>query len=152
MNLKSLMQLGVVMAGFALLSPKNAPAQTNVLPPPSSPRPPNGYPGYPGMPPGRLRAPGTFIYMRTLGDLRMVKREMQRASNDFGGHRDSAIAACDKAIEEIQAVQAAVQASMPHRPPMAPVPPQPTPPESAPAAPPPASSTPSPIPNAAPPQ
>jgi hypothetical protein len=57
---------------------------------------------------------------------------MLRAPDDLGGHRDSAVAACDKALEELHAVQAIVQARPPRRPPMAP----PMAPPSAPAPPP----------------
>lgn len=129
---------GLAIAGFAILFNQNAPAQTNAAPPPASPQPPSGYPapqppmGYPGQPPGRFRGPGAFLYQRAINDLTMVKREMLRAPDDLGGHRDSAVAACDKALEELHAVQAIVQARPPRRPPMAP----PMAPPSAPAPPP----------------
>jgi hypothetical protein len=41
---------------------------------------------------------------RALNDLRMVKADLQRSQDDYGGHKDSAIAACDKAMEELDAV------------------------------------------------
>jgi hypothetical protein len=45
--------------------------------------------------------------MRALNDLRMVKTELQRSQDDFGGHKDSAIEACDKAMLELEAVMKA---------------------------------------------
>jgi hypothetical protein len=40
----------------------------------------------------------------------MVKTELSRSQDDFGGHKDSALAACDKAMEELQAVIKAMPA------------------------------------------
>jgi hypothetical protein len=34
--------------------------------------------------------------------LERAKKDMQRASHDFGGHRADALAACDKAIEQLK--------------------------------------------------
>jgi len=34
--------------------------------------------------------------------LESAKRDLQRASHDFGGHRADALAACDKAIEQLR--------------------------------------------------
>jgi hypothetical protein len=65
------------------------------------------------MPP-RARQPRMFV-QRALGDLKQVKMALQGSQEDFGGHKDSAIAACDKALEELDAVMKA----MPH-----PTPPQ----------------------------
>jgi hypothetical protein len=45
--------------------------------------------------------------MRALNDLRMVKAELQRSQDDFGGHKDSALEACDKAMQELEAVMKA---------------------------------------------
>jgi hypothetical protein len=65
------------------------------------------------MPP-RGRQPRAFAFQRALTDLKQVKMELQRSQDDYGGHKDTAIAACDKALEELDAVMKAM--------------PQPTPP------------------------
>jgi hypothetical protein len=51
--------------------------------------------------------------MRALNDLRMVKAELQRSQDDFGGHKDSALEACDKAMLELEAVMKASQQTSP---------------------------------------
>jgi hypothetical protein len=56
------------------------------------------------MPPTRFRQPHQ-AYNRALGDLRMVKMELEHADGDLGGHKASAIEACDKAIQELTAVE-----------------------------------------------
>ena len=72
--------------------------------------------------------------------LQQAKTELERSTNDFEGHRDSAVAACDKAMTELQAV---VKIAGPGMPMPRPQPPMPTPmqapppPPAAPAAPPP---------------
>jgi hypothetical protein len=72
-------------------------------------QPQGALPGGPGsqqfqrMPPGRFRQPH-LAYNRALGDLRMVKMELERAEGDLGGHKTSAIEACEKAIQELTAV------------------------------------------------
>ena len=63
--------------------------------------------------PMRGRQPRTFV-QRALLDLKQVKMTLQGSQEDYGGHKDSAIAACDKALEELDAVLKAM--------------PQPTPP------------------------
>lgn len=39
---------------------------------------------------------------KAIAALERAKKDMQRASHDFGGHRDDALAACDKAIEQLK--------------------------------------------------
>jgi hypothetical protein len=68
------------------------PAPLLVAPPPGT-RPP--------LP--RNRQPRPFM-ARALNDLRAVKVELQHSQEDFGGHKNSAIEACDKAMLELQAV------------------------------------------------
>ena len=63
--------------------------------------------------PPRARQPRMFV-QRALGDLKQVKMALQGSQEDYGGHKESAIAACDKALEELDAVMKAM--------------PQPTPP------------------------
>jgi hypothetical protein len=62
----------------------------------------------PVMPPGfRTRAGGR--YQQTIMFLKMSKAELEHATEDFDGHRQSAIDACDKALAELQAVQSSIQ-------------------------------------------
>jgi hypothetical protein len=83
------------------------------------------------------------MYQRALTALQQAKMELQRSTNDFDGHRDSAMEACDKAIVELQAV---VKVAGPQQPMMPrPQPPIPTPLQSAPP-PSPAPATPTPAP------
>jgi hypothetical protein len=97
-----------------------------------APRPPNASPGIPTrfaadnpnqppgpagadtnspllrrLPPGRFRQ-GHPLFSRALGDLRAVKMELQREQGDLGGHKDSAIEACDKAMQELAEVMKAL--------------------------------------------
>jgi hypothetical protein len=96
----------LIVAGIGLVlafTQKNIQAQTTNVPvpgpapllvaPPPGTRPP--------MP--RFRQGHPFV-SRALNDLRVVKMELQHSKEDFGGHKDSAIDACDKAILELQAV------------------------------------------------
>jgi hypothetical protein len=39
---------------------------------------------------------------KAIAALERAKKDMQRASHDFGGHRADALAACDKAIEQLR--------------------------------------------------
>ncbi len=44
-------------------------------------------------------------YQQTIFFLRNSKSQLEHSTNDFGGHRQAAIDACDKALQELQAVQ-----------------------------------------------
>jgi hypothetical protein len=55
-----------------------------------------------------------MFVIRAQADLKQVKMALQGSQDDFGGHKESAIAACEKALEELDAVMKAM--------------PQPTPP------------------------
>jgi hypothetical protein len=58
-----------------------------------------------------------FVLQNTIRDLQRVKADLQNAKEDYDGHRDTAIAACDKALEELQAVMKAMPAfRMPRQP------------------------------------
>jgi hypothetical protein len=96
------------------------------------------------LPPPRFRQPRT-IYARTLSDLRAVKIELQHSPDDLGGHKDSAIEACDKAILELTAVMKALppppSPQRPMPPPGGPLP-SPAAPQVAPPATPPAAAAP----------
>lgn len=48
---------------------------------------------------GRERHPHIRAAIR---ELQAAKRELQTANHDFGGHRDEAVEACDKAIHQLQ--------------------------------------------------
>jgi hypothetical protein len=43
--------------------------------------------------------------------LRRAKAELERSKEDFDGHRETAIDACDKALQELEAVQKSVEAA-----------------------------------------
>src|SRR5580658_10212459 len=53
--------------------------------------------------PGRMRQ-GRPVFARALSDLRMAKLELQRTEGDLGGHKQSALEACDKALQELAEV------------------------------------------------
>ncbi len=93
------------------------------------------------LPPGRMRQ-GRPVFIRALNALRMAKMELQRTEGDLGGHKQSAIEACDKALQELaEAMKALPTPPPPQRP--APLPPATAPPPGAtPAATPPAQSQP----------
>jgi hypothetical protein len=113
----------LVAAGIALIlafSLNNSQAQNDAPPPGPGPAPrqpgpvPDGtnQPQFQRMPPprfGRQRP----VFGRALADLKMAKMELQHAQGDLGGHKDSAMEACDKAIQEL----AAVMKSLPQPPP-----------------------------------
>jgi hypothetical protein len=39
---------------------------------------------------------------KAINALEMAKKDMEKAGHDFGGHKADAIAACDKAIEQLK--------------------------------------------------
>ncbi len=134
----------------ALVTNQPAPAtstfQNNLtrIPPDKSNQPPGAVPGVPGptqfqrMPPARFRQTHP-VFNRAVGDLRMVKMELEHSQGDLGGHKDSAIEACDKAIQELTAVIKALPqpppAQQPGQPPSGGLPtPAPTPLRTAPPA------------------
>jgi len=79
-----------VPATSAPAVPAAAQNQTAPTPPPATPPRPRGRPG--------------AIYQRTLFSLQQTKSELQKATNDFDGHRTLALDACEKAISELEAV------------------------------------------------
>jgi len=135
----------LVTAGTAVvlaLFVNNSQAQTAAAPAPpaTAPAPP---PGLQPRPFSRARQPEPVL-SRAISDLRMAKMQLQRSTNDFDGHKASAIQACDKAMEELQAIvkasvaaqqrlqpppagQAPGQPSAPPQPAVAPAPPPPAP-------------------------
>jgi hypothetical protein len=43
--------------------------------------------------------------------LRRIKMQLENSKEDYDGHRQSAIDACDKAAQELEAVQKSIQAA-----------------------------------------
>jgi len=78
-------------------APAPAPAPAPVASSASNMPPPGPKP----MPPKRTARP---LFSHALADLRMVKAELQHSQDDFDGHKDSAIEACDKTIQELSAI------------------------------------------------
>jgi len=69
-----------------------------------------------GLPPGAFPGPGMRgrpggSYFITLRYLRMSKVELERSTDDFNGHRKTALDAVNKAIEELTIVQREAQAA-----------------------------------------
>lgn len=62
-----------------------------------------------GMPPFRNRA--AMNVRNSVMMLKRVKMDLANAKEDYDGHRQSAIEACDKAIAELEAVQTSIQAT-----------------------------------------
>lgn len=72
-------------------------------PPPGQQPPPNFRQGGPA---GMRGRPGpAMIYRQASMVLKRAKTELERGTNDYDGHRQSAIEACDKALQEMDAVQ-----------------------------------------------
>lgn len=105
----------IIAAGIALVLGcvlNNAQAQDSQTPAPAAPpavvQPPAAgaaqqpAPGPRPMPP-RMRQPRMFV-QRALFDLKQVKAALEHSEGDLGGHKDSAIEACDKATAELDAV------------------------------------------------
>lgn len=117
----ALTSLGVLTLNHLQAQPP--PDGTPTAPPASVPPP--GAPGAPGTPGGPARPrpyPPQFrgrmrnSFQPTFMSLKHAKMELERSTDDFGGHRQSAIDACDKAIQELDAVikaQAAAARQLP---------------------------------------
>lgn len=105
---KNILIIAAVVAGIMLISWNDSRAQQT--PPPAGP--PTISHGPPGgmrpIPPG-FRGRAGARYMQTIMFLKMSKAELQHATEDFDGHRQTAMDACDKAIAELEAVQSIVQ-------------------------------------------
>jgi len=82
--------------------PAPTPTPPSVAPTPGQPVAPDPGPRPRPMPP-RARQPRMFV-LRAQADLKQVKMALQGSTEDYGGHKESAIAACDKALEELDAV------------------------------------------------
>ncbi len=108
-----LLLAAIALMGTMTLALNELRAQ-NAPPSPGAPTSPGFTPGpgqgRPGMPPGFRGRPGGR-YGQTIMFLRMSKAELERSTDDFDGHRQSAIEAVDKAMQELQAVQTSIQAA-----------------------------------------
>src|ERR1700733_16139740 len=106
----------IMAAGTALvlaLSLNNSQAQNDAPAPAPVPAAPSVQPvaPVPGQPPSlgprpmppRMRQPRMAVQM-ALRDLRQVKMVLQGSQEDFGGHKDTAIEACDKATAELEEI------------------------------------------------
>lgn len=81
----------------------------------------------PQRPPFQRRPQGpAIVFQRAVLSLRQAKMQLQRAEGDLGGHKQTAMDACDKAMEELSAAMKAL--------------PTPPPPQAAPQATPPGQS------------
>ncbi len=76
---------------------------------------------------------GHPMFARAITDLRAVKMELQRTEGDLGGHKNSAIAACDKAMLELTEALKALPSPPPPAQRPTPLPPGATPLPAAPA-------------------
>jgi hypothetical protein len=77
-----------------------------------------------------------MTFQRAVTSLQQAKNELQHSTNEFAGHRDSAVEACDKAIVELQEVIKVAGPQQPFMPrPQPPVTPRPQPTPLSPSAP-----------------
>jgi len=106
-----LLIVAIALVGTATITMNSLRAQDQPTPggpPPSSQTPPPG--GRPGGPPPGFRGRPGASYRQAIGMLKRVKMDLERSKEDFDGHRQSAMDACDKAVQELEAVQASIQA------------------------------------------
>lgn len=98
-----MMIAGLACAAALALSLNSLRAQTNAAPPPAAPSAPA--PRQPGAQTMPMR-PSTraMTYQRALVALRQARTELKLSQENLEGHKETAIAACDKAIEELSAV------------------------------------------------
>jgi len=106
--------VAIALIGTVTLTLNSLRAQDAATPPvvvPQAP-PPGPPPGArPGMPPPGFRGRPGNRYRQTVMFLKMAKTDLEHSKDDFGGHRQSAMDACDKAVQELEAVQASIQAA-----------------------------------------
>jgi hypothetical protein len=97
----------IALVGTGTLTLNSLLAQSSATPPAGG-QPVSPPPGRPAGPRGRL---GMYNYHGIAMTLKRVKAELEKSTDDYDGHRQSAIDACDKAAQELEAVQASVQAA-----------------------------------------
>ena len=103
-----LLIVATALVGTATLTLNSLRAQNEAPPagaPPARQAPPAGM--RPGPPRGR---PGNS-YHQAVAMLKHVKMDLERSKDDFDGHRQSAMDACDKAVQELEAVQTSIEAA-----------------------------------------
>jgi hypothetical protein len=105
MKKNSLFIAAAVLAGVLVFGQTNLPAQNQT--------PLGAPPGVQTAPPGamRPRPRGSLSYRGVILNLKRAKDQLERDTNDYDGHRQAAIDACDKAMEELQAVQSSIDAA-----------------------------------------
>lgn len=112
MNKNTLFLTAIAVIGMGTFTLTNLRAQSGTAPtaPTAVPqaRPP-GFAGRPGgMPPG-FRNRSFMLYHSASGSLTRAKMELERSKEDYDGHRQSAIDACDKAIHELESIQESIR-------------------------------------------
>ncbi len=97
----------LALVGIATLTFDSLRAQNAAAPPPSAQQvPPPGNRPRPMMGPRNRQG---MMYQRAVMFLKQVKMELQNSKEDYDGHRQSAMEACDKAVLELEAVQTSIQ-------------------------------------------
>jgi len=104
-----LLIVAIALVGTVTLTVNSLRAQ-NDTPPPGAP--PAGQPplARQGPPPG-FRGRPNMGYHQVIFMLKRTKMDLERSTDDNDGHRQTAMEACDKAIQELEAVQASIQAA-----------------------------------------
>jgi hypothetical protein len=116
-NMKKNMLLiaAIALVGTGTFTVNNLLAQPSGNPPPAAGQPVAPPPGNPGPrqgpPPGFRSRPGMMNYRQAIVILKRAKTDLENSKEDFDGHRQSAMEACDKAAQELEAVQASIQAA-----------------------------------------
>ena len=118
------MKTKIVLLAVLALTLNTLQAQPPDAPNPPPGAPPQAAPGTPGNPgnfhpmPPQFRGRQSPVFRQALGILRRAKMELSRSQQDYDGHRQSAMDACDKAMQELQAVVQAQAAAAHAAPPV----------------------------------
>ncbi|MGP8199011.1 MAG: hypothetical protein ACLQU4_05850 [Limisphaerales bacterium] len=119
MKKKILLIVAIALVGTVTLTLNNLRAQDQSAPsgpPPAGQAPPPGQGPGQGQPPnirqGRPPRRGPVNnYAQAIRNLKWIKADLEKSTEDFDGHRQSAMDACDKAVQELNAVLAAKEAA-----------------------------------------
>jgi hypothetical protein len=109
MKKNMLLIVAIALVGTVTLTLNSLRAQNG--PPPGAPPPSSGQAMPPGMHPGPNRGRPGSSYAIAIMQLRRVKMDLERSKEDYDGHRQTAIDACDKALQELEAVHKSIQAA-----------------------------------------
>jgi hypothetical protein len=109
-----LLIIAIALVGSVTLTMSSLRAQNDAPPAGAPPQgaPPAGQPpqgprtGFAG-PRGRP----TMGYRQVIFMLKRTKADLERSKEDYDGHRQTALDAVDKAVQELEAVQASIQAA-----------------------------------------